>query len=99
MTAEQPECARKGCTRTVPPGGKYDTCTVTCAVVHRHTVEADRIATVIGGYPAQEILDAAADLTDSYDHLLRLRRNLKLQATAAGISDRAWVAIVRGEHQ
>jgi hypothetical protein len=100
MTEHQPTCARDGCTRLIPPGVDHQTCTAVCGLLYRHRLEAHRIAAVIGpGLAADQLRDAAADFIEAFDDLIQLRRNVRLQAQAAGISDTAWARIVRGEHQ
>jgi hypothetical protein len=100
MTANQATCAREGCNRLIPPGVDHQTCTAVCGLLYRHRIEAHRIAAVIGpGLAADQLRDAAADFIEAFDDLIQLRRNVRLQAQAAGISDTAWARIVRGEHQ
>ncbi len=100
MTEHQPTCAREGCTRRIPPGVDHQTCTAVCGLLYRHRLEAHRIAAVIGpGLAADQLRDAAADFIEAFDDLIQIRRNIRLQGQAAGISPNAWARIVRGEHQ
>jgi hypothetical protein len=67
-------------------------------VLHRFEVETTRIVELIGeGEHADALRDATADLLDSFDDLLLLRRKIKAAATHAGISNLAWSQLLRGQ--
>jgi hypothetical protein len=46
---------------------------------------------------SDQLSDATADLVDSFDDLLALRRRIKSAAHTAGISNIVWSEILRGQ--
>ncbi len=64
----------------------------------RFEEETQRIVALLGPCEqSDQLADATADLVDSFDDLLELRRRIKQAAHTAGISNLVWSQILRGQ--
>jgi hypothetical protein len=90
-------CSRAGCPRRIPEHGAYPTCGPICGLLDRMTQESERITQCIGRTPVgDQLAESITELAAAFDKASQIRKDIWLQARAAGITSSEWSRITRG---